>query len=463
MSDRVVFEGGFPSEASAAASFDETDLRRAAEAYRFFFPTVSLEAILRGTRAAGSVDNESAPVLVAKPHHVGFTLNSDTPYLGGGLDLRRSGPLVIELPPGPLVGMVDDHHHRWIVDLGLPGRNGPEGGRVLLLPPGYDGELPAESAGYEVARSDTWQVLCALRALPLGGEVQKAAALLRTVKFYPYDEREDPPAFTFIDCDEKPMDTTTLAWEDNLEYWRVLHDVIDAEPAIDELRPMLGMLAELGIEAGKAFEPDARMKGILTEAAVRGRGEMRVSAFASRRPDRIAWLDRMWEWAGLRPENGSFEREGSLDVEARDRWFAQAIVASPAMFRRDAGAGSLYWLGHRDATGAYLEGSKTYRLRVPLPVPYTLFWSVTAYDAATRSEVQTRQQRAALRSLFEKLEPEGADHVDLYFGPQEPEGADGRWIQTEPGHGWFAYFRIYGPQEAAFDGSWKPGDFELAG
>ncbi|GGQ85815.1 DUF1214 domain-containing protein [Streptomyces flaveolus] len=139
---------------------------------------------------------------------------------------------------------------------------------------------------------------------------------------------------------------------------------------------------------------------------------------------------------------------------------ASGVVACPAMFRRGVGAGSLYWLGLRDATGAYLDGGRTCRLRVPPPVPYSLFWSVTAHDVQTRSEVVADQDRAALRSLFEALEPEGSDHVDLWFGPQEPDGAGGRWIQTVPGRGWFAYFRIHGPQQAAFDGSWKPGDFE---
>ncbi|MER8042459.1 DUF1254 domain-containing protein [Streptomyces sp. NPDC094032] len=459
--EQVEFRGGYPVAESAAASYERSDLRRAVEAYRFFYPVVSMEGILRGTRAAGAVDNESAPLVVARPHHVGFTLNSDTPYLGGGLDLRKSGPLVIELPAGPLVGLVDDHYHRWLVDLGLPGRNGPKGGKVLLLPPGYDGAVPAEAEGYEVVRSDTWQVLCALRALPLGGDVAAANRLLASVRFYPLARKDDPPAFAVLDQDGLPMDTTPLAWEDNLEYWRVLHSVVDSEPPVDELRPMLGLLAELGIAAGEPFAPDARMERILVEAARQGREEMLVSAFASRRPDRMVWPDRTWEWAGLRPENGTFERPGSLDVEARDRWFAQAIVASPAMFRREKGAGSLYWLGLRDADGTYLDGGRTYRLRVPLRVPATLFWSVTVYDAATRSEVVADQGQAALRSLFDKLEPEGADHVDLYFGPSEPAGGEGRWVQTVPGRGWFAYFRIYGPEQAAFDGSWRPGDFEL--
>ena len=37
------------------------------------------------------------------------------------------------------------------------------------------------------------------------------------------------------------------------------------------------------------------------------------------------------------------------------------------------------------------------------------------------------------------------------------------WIQTIPAKGWFAYFRAYGPEQAAFDDTWKPGDFEKIG
>ncbi|MEU4099352.1 DUF1214 domain-containing protein [Streptomyces tanashiensis] len=113
------------------------------------------------------------------------------------------------------------------------------------------------------------------------------------------------------------------------------------------------------------------------------------------------------------------------------------------MFRRAVGQGSLHWLGLRDAAGNYHDGGRTYRLTVPVPIPAGLFWSVTAYDARTRSEVVAEQGQAALRSLFEKLEPaDGADSVDLYFGPSEPPGVEGRWIQTVPGRGWCTYFRI---------------------
>ena len=149
-----------------------------------------------------------------------------------------------------------------------------------------------------------------------------------------------------------------------------------------------------------------------------------------------------------------------MDVDAREKWFFQAIGASPAMFRRSAGAGSLYWLGLRDRTGAYLDGSRHYRLRVPQPVPDKLFWSLTVYDAGTRSQIETGQGRAVLRSMFELRDVSRTEPTELRFGPKPPDGGEDRWIKTVPGRGWFAYFRVYGPEAEAFDGRWKLEDFE---
>jgi hypothetical protein len=202
------------------------------------------------------------------------------------------------------------------------------------------------------------------------------------------------------------------------------------------------------------------MKRILEQAATTGLAQMRAQSFADRRPDRVVWKDRKWEWAALRYEDGFFNTANYVDVEAREVWFYQAIGTSPAMFRRKAGAGSLYWLGLRDNNDAYLDGGKMYKLTVPQPVPAKLFWSVKVYDAETRSQVQTDQGHAALRSLFELKDQAEAKSVDLYFGPKAPDGKEGQWIKTIPGNGWFVYFRICGPEQSAFDGTWKPGDFE---
>jgi hypothetical protein len=450
------FPAGFPAPEEARTARADADFQRAVTAYRFWYPTVSCEALFQGIRARGFEDGKSMQILSAQPHHQGFTLNSDTPYGGGVIDLKL-GPFVVELPPGPFVALADDHHQRWIMDMGLPGPDGGRGGKHLILPPDYQGSVPK---GYFVGRSSTYKVLLALRSLPLRADIRTALDRLRAVRIYPLSSAPEPRLVQFRDMTGTKMESTMLGWEDDMKYWYKLHEVVDAEPVAREFRPMYGLLAALGIEKRKPFEPDERMQEILKRAARVGREQMLLSAFDSCRPDRLVWQDRKWEWVGLVFDNADFETEVGLDLEARDRWFVQAIVASPVMFRRKVGQGSLYWLGHRDATGKFLDGGRTYKLTVPQPVPAVLFWSVTAYDASTRSQIQADQNKAALRSLIDLKDKSRDSTLDLFFGPTPPVGKEGQWIQTIPGRGWFAYMRIYGPRAPAFNGSWKPGDFE---
>jgi hypothetical protein len=88
-----IFEGGYPTAETAQKAFDEADLNRAVRAYRFFHATVSSAAIWNENLRIGVVPNQQFGYLETQPRHVGFTLNSDTPYGGMLLDLH-AGPLV---------------------------------------------------------------------------------------------------------------------------------------------------------------------------------------------------------------------------------------------------------------------------------------------------------------------------------------------------------------------------------
>lgn len=449
------FSGGYPTARTIQRAYDEADLNRAIMAYRFFYPSVSFMGTWKGNLKGGVVPNKVFALLEGTPKQLVFTPNSDTPYAGLALDLSI-GPMVVELPPGPLMSSTNDLNQRWVMDMGLPGPDKGKGGKHLILPPGYTGEIPA---GYHSAMPTTNRVLILLRALPLPDKTPNE--IMQSVKVYPLNRTDGWKDPTWVSLNRPGLDFTPLKWEDNLEYWKVLHELIDNEPPYEAYRHMYGELAELGIAKGKRFAPDARMKKILTTAAQTGNALLRVQSFADRRKERTVWKGRQWEWAVLRPDNGTFDTENYTDTYAREKWFYQAQVESPAMFSRAPGAGSLYWLGLRDNGGAYLDGGKNYRLVVPQPVPAKLFWSVTIYDALTRSEIATDQNNAALRSMFELKKIDATRGAELYFGPRAPAGKEELWIKTIPGRGWFAYFRIYGPEQSAFDGSWKPGDFEM--
>jgi hypothetical protein len=447
------FNEGYATGDTAQKAYDDNDLNRAIEAYKFFYPTVSGHAIFLENERLGIVPNKVFGTLEGQPRHVGFTYNSDTPYAPMLMDLSN-GPMVIELPPGPLICIAMDVNQLWIADLGLPGPSAGKGDKVVFLPPGYKGKPPA---GYRVANSPSNTMLVGIRSLPVSGDVAGAIALIKTAKVHPLNGTTE---LKWLDLTGPPEDTTPLRWENNIQFWQQLYSVVNSEPANPIFHHWYGELAALGMEKGKPFIPDARMTAILEKAAKVGNGQMRVESFNDRRPDRIVWPDRKWEWAALRFEDGDFNTANYNDLVARDKWFYQAIGASPAMFKRDPTAGSLYWLGLRDNNGNTLDGGKSYKLTVPQPVPGKLFWSVTVYDTDTRSQVVTDQGKAALRSLFETKDVSKTQPTELYFGPTAPAGHENQWIKTIPNKGWFVYFRVYGPQQAAFDGSWKPGDFE---
>jgi hypothetical protein len=457
--ESYAFAGGYPTAETVRRAYDEADLNRAVQAYRFFYPGVSIMATWKGNLRAGMVENKVFGLLEGTPKQFVFTPNSDTPYSGLPLDVS-DGPMVLEFPPGPLMSTMNDLNQRWVMDMGLPGPDKGQGGKHLVLPPGYDGEVPQ---GFNVGRPTTSRVLVLLRALPHGTDMAAAIDLMKSVRVYRLGQ--DPVAPEWVDLTQKAdEDFTPVPWEDNLTYWEVLAELINSEPPFGEFRAHYGDLAELGIAKGRPFEPDDRMRGILTRAAVMGHAQLAVQSFADRRPERVVWPGTQWEWAVLRPENGTFDTPDYADVYARQKWFYQAQIESPAMFARAPGAGSLYWLATRDSTGTYLDGTRSYTLDVPQPVPATLFWSLTVYDARTRSEIRTKQDKAAIRSMFELAGLAAEEPVRLHFGPgPRPDGVDDRrWIQTLPGVGWFVYFRIYGPEGPAFDGSWQLPDFQIA-
>lgn len=448
-----VFEGGYPTPETIASAYDDADYVRAVTCYKHFFPAVSGMSIFAGTERAGIVPNHVFGTMDTRPAQVGFTLNSDTPYGPILLDLS-SGPFVVTLPSGPIIGAAMNTDQSWISDLGIPGPDQGRGGSHVFLPPGWEGDIAGADFTHDALGM---RVVVGLRAIPQEGDVDGAIELLRSVQVAPLAATTDWEEPTWIQLTGIPQDTTPFAVQGKMGYWKLLHEYISTEPAYVGDVAYLGQLAVLGIQSGEPFRPDGRMTKILERAAADADAQMRVQSLANRRADREVWPGSKWEWVTLRPENPNFEIDGHTDVEAREVWFYQAIASSPVMFRRQAGSGSLYWFIGHDENGAYLDGANDYRIRVPLPVPAGLFWSLTVYDADTRSQIDTPQGNAALRSLFELDGLLSGDSIDLYFGPNKVE-ANLPWVQTLPGRGWFAYFRIYGPTPEAFDGAWQPSD-----
>ena len=95
-----------------------------------------------------------------------------------------------------------------------------------------------------------------------------------------------------------------------------------------------------------------------------------------------------------------------------------------------------------------LDGSNTYRLRVPPDVPAKQFWAVTVYDLETAGFIR-ESPRVELNSFDENVVVNDDGSVDVYFGPSALEAQRSNWVYTAPGKHWFAAFRFYGPLPSA--------------
>jgi hypothetical protein len=137
-----------------------------------------------------------------------------------------------------------------------------------------------------------------------------------------------------------------------------------------------------------------------------------------------------------------------------------ATGITPAMASPQVGTGSVYAFTAHDASGAYLDGSKTYKATLPGPVPMNNFWSFVVYSTQHRSMLETDQRLAGLDSTLPGVTPDKDGNYTIWFGPEAPQGQEDHWVQTMPGKGFAVILRLYGPLEPWFDKTWKPGDLE---
>jgi hypothetical protein len=450
--DRIRMESGQPAVASIPELYDELDFQRAVQAYVWATPFVSLSAVFESlerdygatlTRQALFEQSVTSDLKV-------FTGNNTTIYAFGHLDLKKHGPIVVEAPAGS-VGGIDNHWQYPLMDIGPFGPDEGRGGRFLVLPPGYEGDVPD---GYFVVQSDTHQNFYLLRGVPQDGDVQGAIDSLRTGRLYPLSATADPPVTEWFNASGMPGDMT---FPTDYRYFELLARHLTDEPPRPEDKAMLGMLAPLGIEHGKPFEPDARVRAILERAATVGNAMSRSIAYNSRNPNRVYMEGSQWEWVFL-TESANFETESYLDVDARVTFSHQALFTAQGMVQKLVGAGSQYLAAYKDVDGDWLDGGESYRLHVDPDVPVEDFWSVMVYDAETRSMIVNDQVPG--RDSYGDLITNADGSADLYFAPTPPEGLETNWVKTLPGQGFFLYFRAYGPTQEFFDLSWRLNDLE---
>jgi hypothetical protein len=449
---KLDFELGVPTKETVTKLYDAMDFQRASQLYLWALPAVGFEQCRVAVESTtGALPGDVAIFEGYRNVSVFFTPNATTPYTLGYLDLAKTGPVVMDVPAGPTAGSIMDFWQRPLSDLGLAGPDMGKGGKYVFVGPGQ--ETPTAEGAF-IARSPTFGMIFFYRALD--PDPEKAEALSKGVRIYPWAERNSPPATRFLTPDPDKL-AKFLNPPRGMEYWERLAAVIEREPVEDRDRFFMAMLKPLGIEKGKPFKPDERQTKILTDGAFVGEAMAKASIFDMRFPDTRYRPDALWQYFLILDPMQELANYSELDERAA--YFYAAVGVTKGMLSETPGLGQAYLGSFRDKDGHAFDGAKRYHLRVPPNPPAKQFWSVTLYDADTRSLVDNKEQRAD-RSSRQDLIKNADGSVDLYFAPTAPKDFEKNWIPTVPSRAWFGVFRFYGPLEPYFDKSWPLPDIE---
>jgi len=453
---------GFLAGAATIVFADEQSISdrvmhyRAVDAVVWGMPLLNFKTFRDGHAAIGAGYNDIAyHTKIQDWKFQTATPNDTTPYVNFFWTVK-DGPVVIEIPPSAegvgIFGTLMDAWQRPLEDVGAAGKDKGRGGKYLMVPPGYDGEL---LPGAYVLPQRTYNGFAILRSIIADSSPEnlaKAADFSKQIRIYPLSQAANPPANEYVDIYGKNMEGIPVLDE---TIYSELHEIIQEEIVEEQNLSMMGLLKNIGIQKGKPFEPSDATRAIYAAAA----------------PDALEYMIEQYhgplnarayegkKWSVLTPP-GVIETEFTwefpsyFDYHARGALY-YAIISSVKSY----GTATYYLDLAEDSDGNWLEGGNNYKLNVLPNVPARDFWSVVVYDLESAAWIRD-MPKVGVASSSEGVVVNEDGSVDIYFGAKAPDGLAANWIPTEKGRRFFLLFRFYGPEPGAFDGSYELNNIE---
>jgi hypothetical protein len=433
--------------------------RRAVEAVIWGMPAVNYDLMLQ-TMLNKTSAKQNEVVFWSKPvdwKNQTLTPNPDAIYLMVFFDTKTAGPIVIDVPPadtGNFAANIDTIWQMPLEDAGPNGADQGKGGKYLIVPPDYKDKLPE---GYIVLASDTYCGYALFRsnlASHSDADVAKAVAYGKRLKVYALSQAANPPGTKFTDAMGIDFDATIRF---DASYFTNLNRLVQNEPWLTRDKAMIDQLRSIGIEKGKAFNPDAKTTDMLNAAAIEARDYLEQLYDKGFPP---FWPTSRWAVPAF-PEHIKASSSGYTTPDLYPIDYRALTYSIGYIGIKRLGTAQFYLIESKDKDGRALEGNRTYRLHVPAEAPTKLYWSATVYDRQTHALVKNlpRASRASNDSVVQK----NADgSVDVYFGPKAPAGKESNWVPTDAKRQFEVLFRLYGPEQRLFDKTWILPDIEEA-
>ncbi|SDF86590.1 DUF1214 domain-containing protein [Terriglobus roseus] len=389
-------------------------------------------------------------------HNQTLTPNPDALYFMAFFN-TKNGPVVLDLPPGNDKGSFNGNIVTvWqmpLEDAGLLGYDKGSGGKYLVIPPGYKEKIPA---GYIPLQSDTLGGYILLRSnfkSHSDADVQASIDYGKRMNVYALLDAAHPPETVFTDVKDTDFDSTIKY---DASFFDHVNNIVQSEQWLDRDRVMISLLASLGIEKGKPYQPTDQLKSTLNSAAQDAHNFLYAKYDQGFPPFFSATSHWMYPTypALVKAAQDSYVDPDTYPVDERAVAYSYAFIGLKRL-----GAGQMYLISIKDKDGNAFDGSKTYKLTVPPNAPVKQYWSLTAYDRELHTLIKG-VNRASRSSQIPELQKNADGSIDLYVGPKAPDGKDSNWIPTDPNRKFELMFRAYGPTQALFEKAWVLPDAE---
>ena len=218
------FFDGAPSAKTAELVYDYLDKMRCVDTFLKGMPGASLDALIKGAHSLGAVEANQVVIMdkLLDSKSLFLTGNTSTLYVMPDFDLKKDGPVVVNVPAS-MLGAFNDAWFRYMQDIGPAGPDKGKGGKYLLLPPGYEGEVPE---GYFVVKSKTNRVWAFMRGNISKGLDVAVKNVKDNLKIYPLAKKENPPKMEFFSGSDVSFNTIH---SNDFSFYEHLHHLIDSE------------------------------------------------------------------------------------------------------------------------------------------------------------------------------------------------------------------------------------------
>jgi len=444
----------FPAVGEADKIYELMDHQRAAQLYLWGLPIVGMTSWIQGNdNIYGCGYNDLLYIKTFNERRGILTANETTDYFWGAANTKE-GAVIIDIPEGLTVGMVNDMWEQGITDLGIFGPNTGNGGVHIFVGPNTPADkIPEPQNNQLLHRVETDQIFYVMRML---GSPKDVEMLSSKVKISNYPEK---PTTKIITGQDKFL---AIYQPRGIKFWEVLHQAINTEVVQERDRLFMYWLRTLGIEKGKPFNPTAYQKKVLEDGTKVG--ELMAKSLVYN--ERLEGVLRQNNWRMILGGDWGdgikySQRTKYYDIfDPRARYTYEAITTSPAMTVPMPGKAQAYIGKFEDEEGNRLKGDKNYVIQISGPVPAELFWSVVIYDTDTRCVIDNREGAAGGKATVGSKTPGMRTNKDgsyyMMLGPGDPpKGWEANYVQTTPGRGWFPYMRAYGAQKEFFNDEYK--------